>query len=76
VSYQEGPVAALLPPSELLARRAPTEDLPEGTLMFCGTLPAIGGIRPSPRFEFALEDPVLRRRIAHAYSVVNLPLVA
>lgn len=72
VLYQEGSVAAMLSPDELLARwAAPLED---GTLMFCGTLAARGGIRPADRFEYELEDPVTGRRIAHAYDVKNLPI--
>ena len=34
----------------------------------CG---AIGGIRPSPRFEMELEDPVLGRKLAHGYDVAE-----
>ena len=41
--------------------------------MFGGTLPAIGGISPAPRFEFELEDPVLNRKITHTYDMTNLP---
>jgi hypothetical protein len=48
--------------------------LPPGTAMFCGTLGVIGGIAPGERFEIELEDPVLRRRIAHAYAVKPLPV--
>jgi hypothetical protein len=47
--------------------------LPAGTVMFCGTLAAAGGVRPSPRFEFEIEDPVRRQRIHHAYDIVSLP---
>jgi hypothetical protein len=43
--------------------------------MFCGTFAAKGGIRPSARFEYELEDPVLGRRIAYAYSITSLPIV-
>ena len=44
--------------------------------MFCGTLGAIGGVRPGSRFEMELEDPVLGRRLAHAYDVESLPVVS
>lgn len=72
VSYQEGPVTAMLSPDDLLGRwGAPFED---GSIMFCGTLAAQGGIRPARRFEFELEDPVLGRRIAHGYDCVVLPV--
>jgi hypothetical protein len=46
----------------------------EGSLMYGGTLAAIGGIRPAQRFEFALIDPVLDRRIGHGYDVQPLPI--
>ncbi len=49
--------------------------LPENTLMFCGTLAARGGVRPTERFEFEIEDPVLGRSIAHSYSVRILPVL-
>jgi hypothetical protein len=49
--------------------------LPENTLMFCGTLAAHGGVRPTERFEFEIEDPVLGRSITHAYSVRVLPVL-
>jgi 2-keto-4-pentenoate hydratase/2-oxohepta-3-ene-1,7-dioic acid hydratase in catechol pathway len=49
--------------------------LPAGAVMFGGTLPALGGIRPADRFEMELLDPVLKRRITHAYDVAALPVV-
>ena len=44
--------------------------------MFCGTLAAIGGIRPASRFEVELEDPVLGRTLRHAYDIEVLPVVS
>jgi len=38
---------------------------PTNTLMFCGTLAAKGGVRPTGHFGFELEDPVRQRKIAH-----------
>ena len=76
VPYQEGAVAGMLAPADLMARAAAAgEALAEGTLMFGGTLAAIGGIRAAPRFEFELEDPVRSRRIAHAYDIKTLPIL-
>src|SRR5229473_104178 len=40
VLYQEGAVAAMLPPADLLARHAKDGRLADDTLMFCGTLAA------------------------------------
>ncbi|MBE9607559.1 DUF2848 domain-containing protein [Acetobacteraceae bacterium H6797] len=73
VLYQEGAVAGLRRPDELMALAG---GLPPGTAMLCGTMPAIGGIRPAPAFRMELHDPVLERRIAHEYRVSPLPIVA
>jgi Protein of unknown function (DUF2848) len=73
--YQEGAVTAMMDPRALIARQAGDGRLPEGTLMFCGTLAALGGVRPTNEFAFELEDPVLGRKIAHAYRVRTLPLL-
>jgi hypothetical protein len=43
--------------------------------MFGGTFAAKGGIRPATRFEFELEDPVLKRKIGHGYDVIELPVL-
>jgi hypothetical protein len=48
----------------------------DGTVMFCGTFAAIGGIRPAARFRYELEDPVLGRRIGAGYAMRPLPLVS
>lgn len=71
--YQQGPLAALRHPRDLLAR-GPA--LPAGSLMFCGTLGAIGGIRPATRFAMELHDPVLGRTIRHAYDIQVLPVIS
>jgi len=75
IVYQAGSVAAMLPPAALLALWNEAADLAEGHLMFCGTLAAKGGIRPSPRFNFELHDPVLRRTIRGGYGITELPVV-
>ena len=77
VLYQEGPLAALRPPLELIAGfTGGARLLPEGVGMICGTVGAIGGIRPSPSFSMELFDPVLGRTIRHAYRTEVLPEVA
>jgi hypothetical protein len=73
--YQEGAAAVIRDPRELMERYAGSASLPEGTVMFCGTQPAIGGIAPADRFEMELEDPVLGRSIRYAYDIRALPLV-
>ena len=75
VLYQEGTVAAMLDPKDLLARYARDGRLADGTLMFCGTLAAKGGVRPTSQFCFELEDPVKQRKIAHAYTARALPIL-
>lgn len=69
--YQEGPVTAMRSPEDLLERYG---GLKPGSAMFCGTLAARGGIRPSQRFRMELEDPVRKRKLAHEYSVKVLPV--
>jgi hypothetical protein len=74
--YQEGGVTAMLAPLDLIGRcLGGGGQLPEHTLMYCGTLAASGGVRPTEWFEYEIEDPVLGRRIAHAYSVRILPIM-
>jgi hypothetical protein len=74
VLYQEGPLAGMRRPEDLL--RLYGRQLEGGAAMFCGTVGAIGGIRPAERFEMELEDPVLGRKISHGYDVVALPVVS
>ena len=76
VKYQEGLLSAMHHPSDLIAKIRPSAALPPGTIMFCGTLGAIGGIRPATRFEMMLEDPVLSRSMSHAYDIDVLPVVS
>jgi Protein of unknown function (DUF2848) len=72
--YQEGTLDAMLPVKELIDRGFGKSGLPDGCAMFGGTFAAKGGIRPSVRFEYELEDPVLKRKITHAYDVIVLPV--
>ncbi len=73
--YQEGPLAAMRRPEDLIARATGGKALAPDTIMFCGTLGAKGGIRPAARFEMELEDPVGKRRMTHAYDIVDLPVI-
>lgn len=72
VEYQAGSVAAILDPEHLVAAYCGTRRLEDGTLMFCGTPPALGEVRPGSPFTFELEDPVLKRTIQHTYRVALL----
>ena len=77
VLYQEGTLGRLRPPRELIAGwRNGDSKLPPHIAMFCGTMPAIGAIRPSPRFAMEIEDPVLARTLSHTYQVQPLPLIS
>jgi Protein of unknown function (DUF2848) len=73
--YQEGTLDAMLPVDELIKRGFDAGRLPDGCAMFGGTFAAKGCIRPAGRFEFELEDPVLKRSIRHAYDVITLPVL-
>lgn len=65
--YQEGPVSKMRPPEELM-QRLPGGGMTSATALFCGTHPAIGGIRKADRFEMELYDPILGRSIQHSYA--------
>jgi hypothetical protein len=75
VLYQEGTLDGMLPVAELIARGFGGKGLPDGCAMFGGTFAAKGGIRPATRFEFELEDPVLKRSIRGGYDVIVLPVL-
>ena len=75
VLYQEGTLDHMLPVAELIQRGFGGKGLPDGCAMFGGTFAAKGGIRPASRFEYELEDPVLKRSIRHAYDVIVLPVL-
>jgi hypothetical protein len=75
VLYQEGTLDAMLSVKDLIDRGFGGNGLPDGCAMFGGTFAAKGGIRPADRFEFELEDPVLKRKISHGYDVVTMPVL-
>ena len=71
------PLAALRPPLELIAGfTGGSALLPQGTGMTCGTVPAMGGIRPATHMCMELHDPRLSRSIRHQYQCELLPVVA
>jgi Protein of unknown function (DUF2848) len=79
--YMDSALAAVRRPEELIAAYAEDRGfvadapLPAGTVMFLGAIPALGGIRPAPRFEMELADPVLGRSLRHAYDIHALPIL-
>lgn len=76
VLYQDGSLASLRAPDDLVQDHFGQALIPEQTGMTCGTVGAIGGIRPSVQFEMELFDPKLNRSIKHAYSLEILPEIA
>lgn len=72
VTYQEGTLAAIRPLAELLERHP----LGEGQAMLCGTLQAIGGVRPASHFSMALSDSRSGRTIEAYYAINTLPVVS
>ena len=75
VLYQEGKLDSMLSVTDLIQGGFGGKGLPDGCAMFGGTFAAKGGIRPASRFEYELEDPVLKRSIRHAYDVIALPVL-
>lgn len=71
VMYQQGTLAHIRPLAELISRYPLVDD----SAMLCGTLGAIGGVRPACDYRMSLHDPVTRRSIEMAYHVRVLPLV-
>lgn len=69
--YQEGSVSAMRHPRDLMQRYGRFNP---ATAMFCGTLAAREKIRWAEKFFIELEDPVLKRRIAHSYEINALPV--
>ncbi|MFJ3057499.1 DUF2848 domain-containing protein [Herbaspirillum sp. NPDC087042] len=75
--YQEGTLASLRTPADLIARFTEGSTLlPEGCGMTCGTVGAIGGIRPAAAFTMELYDPRRQRALRHSYVAESLAEVA
>ncbi len=74
--YQEGTTGSLRTPQDLVSDHFGQGTVPEGKVMVCGTVNAIGGIRPAADFIMELHDPILNRTLHHRYSVRVLPEIA
>ena len=72
IAYQDGTLASILP----LQRLIDGAGLANGTAMLCGTLPAIGGVRPAASFKMALTDPVRDRSIEWGYKTSSLEIIS
>ncbi|MFY9685753.1 MAG: DUF2848 domain-containing protein [Pseudolabrys sp.] len=75
LKYQEGPLSTMRNPSDLMSRAGGAAKFATGTIMFCGTLGAIGGIRPAAQFTAVLEDPIFGREMSCEYNIDALPVV-
>ncbi len=73
--YQQGTLAAIRPLVDLMGA-IPEGGLRPGEAMLCGTLPAIGGVRPSRHFHMALADHVSGNRLVHSYTIDPLTIVS
>lgn len=76
VLYQEGPMAQLQPPADLMRDRFGDSGLPPGWGMSCGTVGTKGSIRHATSFKMELFDPVLNRSLTHSYTLALLPEIA
>jgi len=72
VTYQQGSLANIRPLAGLIS----ASGFADNSAMLCGTLSAIGGVRPAAEYRMELEDPIRKRCIAMEYSVRPLPVVA
>jgi len=72
VLYQEGTLASIRPLAELMAGSG----FDDHYAMLCGTLPAIGSVRPAMKYRMQLQDPVLKRAISLDYAVRTLEIVS
>ncbi len=74
--YQRGTLAAIRPLAELVkGAEAALGGLPVGTVLFCGTVPAIGGIVPARHFRGSL-TPAGGAPLTLSYTVDPLPIVS
>ncbi|MFK7858337.1 MAG: DUF2848 domain-containing protein [Granulosicoccus sp.] len=71
IDYQSGEMARILPITDLICE----SEIGNHSAMLCGTLTAIGGVRPAMEYSMELIDPVLDRTISLEYSVNTLPLI-
>jgi hypothetical protein len=71
--YQEGAVSKMLAATDLVDRYLGRHGvLPVGTVMYGGTLTALGTICGGECFEIELHDPMRDRRLQHSYLARSL----
>jgi hypothetical protein len=77
VLYQNSALSAMLRADDLIRRyTGGAARLAPGTVMFCGTVVAVDGVRPADRFEVELADPLAGRALTLAYDIDVLPVVS
>lgn len=74
IAYQQGRASDLLPPERLMECMG--QELSNGGLMFCGTVPALNGIVEAEALAIELHDPVLNQTLTHEYRSISLPVIA
>lgn len=72
VVYQEGGLANIQPLADLIEGSG----FADNSAMLCGTLSAIGGVRPALEYKMEMEDPVYAKTIVLEYNVRVLPVIA
>ena len=72
VTYQKGELSSIRPLLDLVN----STSLSSPSAMLCGTLGAIGGVRPASRYRMTLHDPMRQRTLGLDYGVTVLPVVA
>jgi hypothetical protein len=71
--YQDGPATALLPVPDLIdAVKRETDHNLDGAVIYSGTVPTHEGFVFANTWDLELEDPILKRKIAHRYEVKAL----
>ena len=67
--YQEGRLDSFISVEDVLAEVEKAGHELTNRLIFCGTLPTIGGLSFGTHFEGQLHDPVLGRTLGYSYEV-------
>ena len=71
--YQEDTLSSILAPDDLLAQIPDADaDAAGACVLFSGTIATRAGLIFADRFDFEMEDPVLKRKIEHGYAVRHL----
>ncbi|MEZ5739894.1 MAG: DUF2848 domain-containing protein [Burkholderiaceae bacterium] len=77
-TYQQGSLEDIMPLNALMSQMQTQLGfgMEPGTMMFCGTLPTEGGVRPASRFSGLLLDPSAGRTLTLEYAVEFLRIVS